>query len=48
VHLPIYLDCQLQKRLERIAEQEGLELGEVVSGLLLKEVELWEADNACG
>jgi len=43
VRLPIYLDGQLQKRLERIAEKKGRELGDVVSEILLKDVELLEA-----
>ena len=29
VRLPIYLDSQLQKRLERIAQKNGRDLGEV-------------------
>jgi hypothetical protein len=32
----------LQKRLERIAQKNGRELGEVVSNLLTKDVELLE------
>ena len=40
--LPIYLDGQLQKRLERIAERKGRDLGDIVSDLLLKEVDLLE------
>jgi cytidylate kinase len=32
--LPIYLAGQLQKRLERIAQKKGRELGEVVNDLL--------------
>jgi cytidylate kinase len=42
LRLPIYLDDQLQKRLERIAQKKGRELGEVVSDLLTKDVELLE------
>jgi cytidylate kinase len=42
VRLPIYLDGQLQKRLERIAQKKGRDLGEVVSELLTKNVELLE------
>jgi predicted DNA-binding protein len=42
VRLPIYLDDQLQKRLERIAEKKGRELADVVSEILLKDVELLE------
>jgi hypothetical protein len=46
VRLPIYLDRQLRERLERIAQKKGRGLGDVVSDLLLKDVELLEADNA--
>jgi len=42
LRLPIYLDGQLQKRLERIAQKKGRDLGEVVSDLLTKDVELLE------
>jgi cytidylate kinase len=40
--LPIYLDGQLQKRLERIAQTKGRDVGDVVSDLLIKDVELLE------
>ncbi len=42
MRLPIYLDAQLQKRLERTAEKKGREVGDVVSEILLKDVELLE------
>ena len=42
VRLPIYVDSQLQQRLERIAQKKGQDLGDVVSDLLTKEVELNE------
>jgi hypothetical protein len=42
MRLPIYLDGQLQKRLERIAQKKGRDLGDVVSDLLLKDVALLE------
>ena len=42
LRLPIYLDGQLQQRLERIAQKQGQNLGEVVSDLLTKDVELLE------
>ena len=42
LRLPIYLDGRLQKRLERIAQKKGRDLGEVVSDLLTKDVELLE------
>jgi cytidylate kinase len=40
--LPIYLDGQLQKRLERIAQKKGRDVGDVVSDLLIKDVQLLE------
>lgn len=42
LRLPIYLDGKLQERLERIAEKNGRDVGEVVSNLLIKDVELLE------
>ena len=42
IRLPIYLDGQLQERLERIAEKKGRDVGDVVSDLLIKDVELLE------
>jgi hypothetical protein len=42
VRLPIYLDGQLQKRLERIAQKKGQELGDVVSDLLTRDLQLLE------
>jgi len=42
LQLSIYLDSQLQQRLERIAQKNGQDLGDVVSTLLAKEVELLE------
>jgi cytidylate kinase len=38
LRLPIYLEAQLQDRLERIAKEKGRELGDVVNDLLAKEV----------
>jgi cytidylate kinase len=40
VRLPIYLDSRLQKRLEHIADKEGRDVGDVISDLLMKNVEL--------
>jgi cytidylate kinase len=40
--LPIYLDGQFQKRLERIAQKNGRDLREVVSVLLTRDVEFLE------
>jgi cytidylate kinase len=42
VCLSIYLDGQLQKRLERIAQKKGRDVGDVVSDLLIRDVELLE------
>ena len=42
VRLPIYLDGQLQNRLERIAQKKGRDVGDVVGDLLIKDVELLE------
>ena len=40
VRLPIYLDTKLQKRLEHIAEKKGRDVGDVISDILMKNVEL--------
>ncbi len=42
IRLPIYLDDRLQTRLERIADKKGRDVGDVVSDLLAKNVELLE------
>lgn len=42
LRLPIYLDDKLQERLERIAEKNGRDLGDVVGDMLAKDVELLE------
>jgi hypothetical protein len=42
LRLPIYLDGRLQQRLERIAQEKGQDLGDIVSDLLTKDVELLE------
>ena len=42
VRLPIYLDGQLQERLERIAQKKGRDVGDVVGDLLIKDVEILE------
>jgi len=42
LRLPIYLDRQLQKRLERIAQKKGWDLGDLVNDLLTKDVQLLE------
>ena len=45
LRLPIYLEAQLQNRLERIAEEKGRELGDVVNDLLAKEVATLEGSH---
>ena len=39
IRLPIYLDIKLQAKLQRIAEQEGEDVGDVVNRLLAKDVD---------
>ena len=38
--LPIYLEIKLQSRLEKLARKKQREVGEVVNGLVRKEVDL--------
>ena len=45
LRVPIYLEAQLQNRLERIAEEKGRELGDVVNDLLAKEVATLEGSR---
>ena len=45
LRLPIYLEAQLQNRLERIAKEKGRELGDVVNDLLAKEVATLEGSH---
>jgi cytidylate kinase len=42
LRLPIYLEAKLQKQLERLALKNGKDIGEVVTQLVQKEVELIE------
>ena len=42
LRLPIYRDSELQQRLERIAQKNGRDLGDIVSNILAKDVELLE------
>jgi cytidylate kinase len=42
LRLPIYLDAKLQRRLERLAQKKGRDIGEMVSQLLKKELKLFE------
>lgn len=40
LHLPVYLDADVQKALAIIADAKGLDLSEVVNNLLKKDIEL--------
>jgi hypothetical protein len=40
LRVPIYLDAKLQGQLERIAQNQGKELGDLVNQLVRKQVEL--------
>jgi cytidylate kinase len=40
LRLPIYLDAKLQEQLERLAQKNGKDIGEMVNQLVQKEVEL--------
>lgn len=42
LRMPIYLNAPLQQRLERIAEKNGKDLGEVVREMLTRNVESLE------
>lgn len=42
VRLPIYLDAKLQRHLERLAQKNGKEIGEMVNQLGKKEMEVIE------
>lgn len=42
LRLPIYLDAKLQGQLERLAQKKGKDIGEVVTQLVQKELELIE------
>jgi cytidylate kinase len=42
LRLPIYLDAKLQKQLERLAQKNGKDVGEMVNQLVRKEVEVIE------
>jgi len=42
LRLPIYLDSQLQGRLERLARKKGKDVGEMVNQLLKKDVAVLE------
>ena len=38
LRLPIYLDAKLQEQVERLAEKNGKEIGEMVNQLVRKEI----------
>ena len=42
LRLPIYLEAELQQKLESIARMKGKDVGELVNQLMRKEVELLE------
>jgi cytidylate kinase len=42
LRLPIYLDANLQRKLERLAQKKGKDVGEMVNQLLRKDVEFIE------
>ncbi len=42
LRLPIYLDAKLQRKLERLAQKKGKDVGEMVNQLLRKDVEFIE------
>ena len=42
LRLPIYLDAKLQGQLERLAEKNGKDVGEIVNQFVRKEVEIVE------
>jgi len=42
LRLPIYLDAELQEQVERLAEKNGKDVGEMVNHLVRKEVEVIE------
>ena len=42
LRLPIYLDAKLQEQVERLAEENGKDVSEMVNQLVRKEVEVIE------
>ena len=40
LRLPIYLDAKLQNQVERLAQNKGKDIGDIVNHLVRKEVEL--------
>jgi hypothetical protein len=42
LRLPIYLDVKLQNQVERLAQNKGKDIGDIVNHLVRKEVELLE------
>jgi cytidylate kinase len=42
LRLPFYLDAKLQEQLERLAEKNGKDVGEMVNQFVRKEVEVIE------
>jgi cytidylate kinase len=46
LRLPIYLDAKVQGQLERLAEQNGKDIGEMVNQLVRKEIRSIEETRA--
>ncbi len=42
LRLPIYLDAKLQRKLERLAQKKGKDVGEMVNQLLRKDIDFLE------
>jgi cytidylate kinase len=42
LRLPIYLDSQLQSKLERLARKKGKDVGEMINRLLKRDVDVLE------
>ncbi len=40
LRLPIYLDVKLQNQVERLAQNKGKDIGDIVNHLVRKEIEL--------
>ena len=45
LRLPIYLDAKLQEQVERLAEKNGKDIGEMINQIVRKEVDIIEELN---
>jgi hypothetical protein len=45
LRLPIYLDAELQGQLERLAEENGKDIGEMVNQLVRKEISQYRVNS---